>query len=163
MKNKKIITTLVLSIFYFLISACSALVIQVPNAQWQSDIIVNWTTKIQADESSIFEYIQIINKYLRFAIWVVAMAVLIIWAFQLMSSQWDWDKLKKAHKLMKNLLVNDVISISKKDELQNLLIEQVKETLIYSDSTYSEIREDVLKPIISKTISIYQNMFIIYF
>lgn len=63
---------------------------------------------------------------------------------------------QKAHKLMKNLLVNDVISISKKDELQNLLIEQVKETLIYSDSTYSEIREDILKPIISKTVNLHK-------
>ena len=55
-----------------------AIVVEVPPSQGQEDVIVTGPTLVQADESTLFELIQKINTYLRFAIGVICMALLII-------------------------------------------------------------------------------------
>jgi len=50
-----------------------ALIVQVPSPQGQNDVVVSGPTQIQSDEGSLFETIQLINKYLRFTISVVCM------------------------------------------------------------------------------------------
>jgi hypothetical protein len=67
-----------LGIFGLFISVASlsfshALVVEVPSQQGQEDVAVTGPTQIQTDEGSIFDTIQLINKYLRFAISVVCM------------------------------------------------------------------------------------------
>lgn len=54
-----------------------AIVVEVPSSQGQEDVIVTGPTQIQADESTLFETIQTINKYLRFSIGAICMGVLI--------------------------------------------------------------------------------------
>jgi hypothetical protein len=52
-------------------------VVEVPSSQGQEDVMVTGPTQIQSDESTLFETIQIINKYLRFSIGAICMGVLI--------------------------------------------------------------------------------------
>lgn len=77
-----------------------AIDIQVPNSQWNEDIIVTWPSQIHTDESTIFEMIQIINQYLWFSIWLVCMIILIIGGFKLISAEWDAGKTKKANSML---------------------------------------------------------------
>jgi|GEM_PF-1490853 len=45
-----------------------AIVVEVPSSQGQEDVMVTGPSQIQADESTLFETIQTINKYLWFSI-----------------------------------------------------------------------------------------------
>ena len=67
-----------LSIYGILIGVASlsfshALIVEVPSQQGQEDVAITGPTQIQSDEGSIFETIQLINKYLWFSIAVVCM------------------------------------------------------------------------------------------
>lgn len=86
-------------------------VVTVPNSNADQDVIVNWSTTIQADESTLFELIQIINKYLWFSIWAVCMVVLIIWWIKLMSAQGDGDKVSQSNRMLFGAWVGIMISI----------------------------------------------------
>jgi hypothetical protein len=88
-----------------------AIVVEVPPSQWQEDVIVTWPTQIQWDESTFFETIQIINKYLRFSIGAICMWVLIFWWIKLMTAQWDAAKMKEANKLLMWALIWILIAI----------------------------------------------------
>jgi hypothetical protein len=77
-----------------------AIVVEVPPSQWQEDIIVTGPTLIQADESTFFDIIQLINTYLRFSIGALCMGVLILWWIKLITSGWDQAKMKEANKLL---------------------------------------------------------------
>lgn len=88
-----------------------AIVVEVPSSQGQEDIMVTWPTQIQWDESTLFQTIQTINKYLRFSIWVVCMGVLIFWWIKLITAQWDQAKMKQANKLLMWALIWILIAI----------------------------------------------------
>jgi len=88
-----------------------AIVVEVPPSQWQEDVIVTWPSQIQGDESTFFETIQIINKYLRFSIWAICMWVLIFWWIKLISAQGDASKMKEANKLLMWALIGILIAI----------------------------------------------------
>jgi len=77
-----------------------AIDIQVPNSQWNEDIIVTWPSQVHTDESTIFEMIQLINQYLWFSIWLICMIILIIGGFKLISAEWDSSKTKKANSML---------------------------------------------------------------
>ncbi len=77
-----------------------AIVVEVPSSQWQQDVMVTWPTQVQADESTFFDTIQTVNKYLRFFIWAVCMGVLIFWWIKLITANGDWAKMKEANKLL---------------------------------------------------------------
>ena len=84
------IASLLLIIPFFSFSA-SNVNVYLPIWTREKDVNID-NTKVQTKESTIFEYIQIINYYLWFSIAWVAMAVL-IYAWILMITAW-WDKAK---------------------------------------------------------------------
>lgn len=88
-----------------------AIVVEVPSSQGQEDIIVTGPTQIQADESTLFETIQTINKYLRFSIGAICMGVLIFWWIKLITAQGDPAKMKEANKLLMWALVGILIAL----------------------------------------------------
>lgn len=110
MMIKKIISGL-LTIIPLLAITANAIVLEVPSSQWQADVAVTWPTLVQADESSFFELIQNINQYLWFSLWVVCMAVLIVWWYKLMTAQGDDAKMKQANKLLMWALIGILIAI----------------------------------------------------
>lgn len=77
-----------------------AIVVEVPSSQWQEDVMVTWPTQIQADESTLFDTIQTVNRYLWFFIWAVCMGVLIFWWIKLITANGDSAKMKEANKLI---------------------------------------------------------------
>lgn len=84
-----------------------------PNATQQEDVNIN-NPQIDnsiSNETTIFEYIKIINSYLWFAIWWIAMAIL-IYAWLLMITAW-WDKAKvgKAWKMALYCLIWIVVAL----------------------------------------------------
>lgn len=87
----------------FSASFCSfshALVVEVPTQEGQEDLAITGPTQVQSDEGSVFETIQIINKYLRFSISVVCMGVLVYGGIKLMTAQGDEKKMQEANKLL---------------------------------------------------------------
>ncbi len=88
-----------------------AIVVEVPSSQGQEDVIVTGPTQIQGDESTFFETIQIINKYLRFFIGAICMGVLIFWWIKLITAGGDPAKMKEANKLLLWALVGILIAI----------------------------------------------------
>ena len=91
--------------------ATFALVIDVPPQQGQQDVIVTWPTQIQSDEGTLFSTIQLINQYLRFAIGVICMGVLVYGGINLVTAQWDEAKTKKASGLLTWALIGILIAI----------------------------------------------------
>ena len=73
-----------------------------PDATWQDDINIE-STQVQTDETTIFTYINVINKYLWFGIGGVAMAVLIYAWIKLITT--DWKDTKKAKDLALSCLI----------------------------------------------------------
>lgn len=105
-----------LGIYWLFISVASlsfshALIVEVPSQQGQEDVAVTGPTQIQADEGSFFDTIQLINKYLRFAISVVCMWVLVYGGFKLMTASGDEKKMEEANKLLTWALIGIVISL----------------------------------------------------
>lgn len=88
-----------------------AIVVEVPSSQGQEDVMVTGPSQIQADESTLFETIQTINKYLWFSIWVICMWVLIFWWIKLITAQGDPTKMKEANKLLMWALIWILIAI----------------------------------------------------
>ena len=93
------------------ISSSYAIIVEVPPQQGQEDVIVTWPTQIQADEGSFYDTIQLINKYLWFAISVVCMWVLVYGGFVLMTASGDEKKMEQANKLLTWALIGIVISL----------------------------------------------------
>jgi uncharacterized membrane protein len=86
-------------------------VVDVPPQQGQEDVIVTWPPQIQSDESTFFDVIKIINQYLRFAIGVVCMGVLVYGWFWLITAQGDEAKMKQSSKLLLGALAGILIAI----------------------------------------------------
>lgn len=93
------------------LSFSHAIIVEVPPQQGQQDIAITWPTQIQADEGSFFDTIQLINKYLWFAISVVCMWVLVYGGFKLMTASGDDKKMSEANKLLTWALIGIVISL----------------------------------------------------
>lgn len=105
-----------LSIYGILIGVASlsfshALIVEVPSQQGQEDVAITGPTQIQSDEGSIFETIQLINKYLWFSIAVVCMWVLVFGGIKLMTAQGDEKKMEQANKILTWALIWIVISL----------------------------------------------------
>ena len=89
----------------------SAIVVEVPSSEWNEDINIAWSTTIQWDENTIFELIQQVNLYLRFAIWAICMWVFVYSGFMLISSSWNEDQSKKANNMLVGASVWIVVAI----------------------------------------------------
>jgi hypothetical protein len=88
-----------------------AIVVEVPSSQGQEDVIVTGPTLIQGDESTFFETIQTINKYLWFSIGAICMGVLIYWWIKLITAWGDPAKMKESNKLLMWALIWILIAI----------------------------------------------------
>lgn len=94
-----------------MVGVSHALVVTVPTQQGQEDLVVNGPTQVQWDEWNVFSTIQLINKYLWFAISVVCMGVLIYGGFLLMTANGDDKKMQTANKILTGALIGIVIAI----------------------------------------------------
>jgi hypothetical protein len=99
-KNLMKLFIITLSIISLNLFNSFAIVLSVPESNWQEDFQVTWPTTIQSNESTLFWIIQVVNKYLRFSLWAVTMWVLIYWWISLITAQWNEEKMKKANKLL---------------------------------------------------------------
>ncbi|MCX6824819.1 MAG: hypothetical protein NTY80_01215 [candidate division SR1 bacterium] len=88
-----------------------AIVVEVPPSQGQQDVIVTGPTLVQGSESTIFNIIQTINKYLWFSIGAICMGVLIFGGIKLITAQGDQAKMKEANKLLMGALIGILIAI----------------------------------------------------
>ncbi len=89
----------------------SAVVVEVPPARGNQDIAVTGPTRVQADEFTLFEFIQLINDYLRFTMGAIALGVFIYGGIKLITAQWDPEKLSSSHRLLLGAAVGIVIII----------------------------------------------------
>jgi uncharacterized protein (UPF0332 family) len=62
--------------------------------------------------------------------------------------------IRRTYTLIKELVGSDEIQIDSKNELQNRLIIQAEQSLKYEDSLDSQIKDDLLRPILSKTVNL---------
>lgn len=90
---------LILTVASF-VSHTFAVVIQIPPIENVSPDINLGSTQVQADESTLFSFIQFINTYLWFFMGAVAMGVLVYGGFKLMTANGDSDKVAEATKLL---------------------------------------------------------------
>ena len=86
------------------------IVLYSPDATREEDINI-WSTQIQWNENTIFSIIQTINKYLRFFIIWVAMAVLVYAWILMITSSWDKSKFTKALKLALACIISIFVSM----------------------------------------------------
>jgi hypothetical protein len=88
-----------------------AITVELPRAQWNPDIAVIWPEQISGDETTFFNTIQLVNKYLWFWLGVVCMVVLVWGWIQLITSNGNDEKMKKTNKLLMWALIGILISI----------------------------------------------------
>ena len=88
-----------------------AITLQVPTPSGQDDIIMSWPTQIQSNESTIFDVIQIINDYLRFAIVWMAMVVLVFGGIKLIVAGDDKDVVATANKMIISSMIAIFVSM----------------------------------------------------
>jgi len=84
--------------------------VSLPDWTWQDDINVD-NTQVNTKESTIFEYIQIINYYLWFSIAWISMAVLVYAWIQMITAWWDKAKVSKWWKLALSCLIAILVSM----------------------------------------------------
>lgn len=93
------------------VSSVSAVVVEVPPAWGNPDVAVTGPTRIQADEFTLFSFIQLINDYLRFFMGAIAFWVLIYGGIKLITAQWDPEKMSSANRLLLGAGIGIVIVI----------------------------------------------------
>jgi hypothetical protein len=108
---KKIISKIIVvfSLFIINISGIFAFRVQVPNPNWQEDIIETWLTSIESDENTIFEIIQIVNNYLWFIIAWIAMVIFVVAWLKLII--WWHDSMKSANHMLLSSGIAIVVSM----------------------------------------------------
>lgn len=95
----------------FLLASSYALVVEIPGQTGPDGTMLAGTTQVQADESTVYETIQVVNSYLRFSIGVVCMAVLIWGGIKLIMAQGDDKKMSEANKLLMGALIGIIIAL----------------------------------------------------
>jgi len=88
-----------------------AIVIDVPDPAWNSNVAVVWPTQVSGDESSFFQTIQMVNKYLWMSLWLVCMILLVYSGIGLISANGDEKKMKSANSTLMWALVGILICI----------------------------------------------------
>ncbi|MDD3263106.1 MAG: hypothetical protein PHR61_04665 [Candidatus Absconditabacteria bacterium] len=88
-----------------------AITVELPRAQGNPDIAVIGPEQISGDETTFFNTIQLVNKYLWFGLGVVCMVVLVWGGIQLITANGNDEKMKKTNKLLMGALIGILISI----------------------------------------------------
>lgn len=94
-----------------LFSQSNAIEIQIPDDHAQADLAVVWSTQIEANESDLFDLINLINDYLWFSIWIICLWALVYGWIWLITAQWNDDKMKRANKILMWALIGILIAI----------------------------------------------------
>lgn len=83
-----------------------------PPAQWNRDLQnATQSASVYGNENDVTNTVNLVNKYLWFALWVVAMVVLVIAGIKLITARWDEKEMKKVTQLMVWLVVWVIIAI----------------------------------------------------
>lgn len=106
---KLLINIIIFSTLIF--NTSSAINLQIPDSHTQADLAVVGPTQIEANESDLFDLINLINDYLWFSIWLVCLWALVYGGIWLITSQWNDDKMKKANKILMWALIGILIAI----------------------------------------------------
>lgn len=106
---KLLINIIIFSTLIF--NTSSAINLQIPDSHAQADLAVVGPTQIEANESDLFDLINLINDYLWFSIWLVCLWALVYGGIWLITSQWNDDKMKKANKILMWALIGILIAI----------------------------------------------------
>ena len=96
-----------------LLTIAHGIVIQVPDPEGNIDVssITVWATQIQGDESSFFDTIQMVNKYLWMGVGLVCMILLVYSGIGLITANGDEAKMKNANKTLMGALIWIMICI----------------------------------------------------
>ena len=94
-------------------AAATNLHVTLPDAQWYQDVqrATNGQSEITSNSSDLMSFIQLINEYLRIAVGVVCMAVLVIGWIKLITARGDESQMKKATNTMVSAMVGIAIAI----------------------------------------------------
>lgn len=84
--------------------------LQIPNSHFQKDINIS-TTRLESDETTVFDIIQIVNDYLWFAIAWIAMVVLVVGWIKLITAGWQKETLSTANKMIVSAFIAIFVSI----------------------------------------------------
>jgi hypothetical protein len=96
-----------------LLTIAHGIVIQIPDPEGNVDVgsITVWSTQIQGDESSFFDTIQMVNKYLWMSVGLVCMVLLVYAGIGLITANGDEAKTKNANKTLIGALIWIMICI----------------------------------------------------
>lgn len=94
-----------------LLTMAHGIVIQVPDPEGNSNIAVVWPTQVSGDESSFFDTIQMVNKYLWMSVGLVCMILLVYSGIGLITANGDEAKMKNANKTLMGALIWIMICI----------------------------------------------------
>lgn len=75
------------------------LTLLIPTTNWQWDLNIQWPTSVSTDRTELIDIINIINKYLWFSIWLIAMAIF-VYAGILLIVWWEKSNFEKANKML---------------------------------------------------------------
>jgi len=93
------------------LSPAMGVVVEVPPPRGNPDIAVTWPTRVQADEFTLFEFIKLINDYLRFAMGAIMLGVFIYGWVMMITAEGDSEKLSRSHRLLLGAGIGIIIVI----------------------------------------------------
>lgn len=82
----------IVSVAFGMFDKVFAIVVDLPPAMWQQDIAITWPTRVQWNETEIYDFIWLINEYLWFTITVITFAAVLYAGFKLITSTWGSDE-----------------------------------------------------------------------
>ncbi len=83
-----------------------------PPWQWYRDLQgATQTARVYWDQNDVTSIMNLVNKYLWFFLWVVAMIVLVIAWIKLITARWDEKEMKTVNNLILGLVVWVIIAI----------------------------------------------------
>lgn len=75
------------------------LTVYIPTPSGQEDLNIQWSTSVNTDRTELIDVINLVNKYLWFSLWLIAM-IIFVYAWILLISWWKKDSFEKANKML---------------------------------------------------------------
>lgn len=85
-------------LWWFLTTSVWAIILTLPPSDGNKDIVLPWPTQVESNADVVINYIKLANDYLRFAMIVVAFAVLVWMGFKLFTNEAGSDEAKNVMK-----------------------------------------------------------------
>lgn len=86
------------------------LTLMIPTPSWQEDINIQWSTSINTDRTELVDVINIVNKYLWFSLWLIAMIIFVYAGIKLIVS-WKSEEFKKSNTMLLGAGIAIVVSM----------------------------------------------------